>query len=318
MSKPHDAFSFKPRRKFDVLRRIEQLDPEHDAQEIVYLVGAYENPFLIRKALEFALFRTYAVPAISRLLNATGQFAGHGQKRYDDTALIIAMLAEYGYESDEGRKAIALMNYMHGRYNIGNNEMLYVLSTFIYEPVRWNQRYGWRKPTRRENLANYYFWCEVGRRMGITAIPASYEAFEAFNIAYEAAHFRYADSNHRVGTQTVNIFLNWFPAVVQPIVREGLYAMMDDPLLQAFGFPKPSGVMRLIARGGLWLLGRIKRFTPPRRTPYSLLREPNRTYPDGFDIDAIMPPGAVIDGQDGEKRVSSPVPTYNGHTRSKI
>jgi hypothetical protein len=32
----------------------------------------------------------------------------------------------------------------HRRFNINNKDYLYVLSTFVFEPVRWNERYGWR------------------------------------------------------------------------------------------------------------------------------------------------------------------------------
>ena len=44
----------------------------------------------------------------------------------------------------------------------------------------------------------FYFWREVGRRMGIADPPESYEAFERFNLDYERQHFRYTDANRRV------------------------------------------------------------------------------------------------------------------------
>ncbi|MGA7215407.1 MAG: oxygenase MpaB family protein, partial [Terrimicrobiaceae bacterium] len=56
-----------------------------------------------------------------------------------------------------------------------NSDYLYVLSTFIYEPIRWIDRFGWRGLTGNERLASYYFWCAVGRRVGIREIPESYE-----------------------------------------------------------------------------------------------------------------------------------------------
>ena len=36
------------------------------------------------------------------------------------------------------------MNRMHGRYAISNDDYLYVLSTFVLVPIRWNHAYGWR------------------------------------------------------------------------------------------------------------------------------------------------------------------------------
>jgi len=39
------------------------------------------------------------------------------------------------------------MNQLHGRFDIANEDFLYVLSTFIFEPIRWNTRFGWRPAT---------------------------------------------------------------------------------------------------------------------------------------------------------------------------
>ena len=50
--------------RFDVLRRIEQLDPARDYAEIYRLMGTHEFPWDMNQALSFALFRTYAVPSI--------------------------------------------------------------------------------------------------------------------------------------------------------------------------------------------------------------------------------------------------------------
>ena len=57
-----------------ITQRLATLDPEQDFQEIVYLLQCYEFPWDYERALEFALFRTYAVPSISALLYKTGEF----------------------------------------------------------------------------------------------------------------------------------------------------------------------------------------------------------------------------------------------------
>src|SRR5258706_9468434 len=92
---------------------ITAFDPIRDHLKIVQWVGEYEFPFETQRSLEFALFRTFAVPSISGLLASTGHFVAHGQKRYDDTALIIAEIAENGYDSERGRDAIRRMNQIH-------------------------------------------------------------------------------------------------------------------------------------------------------------------------------------------------------------
>lgn len=79
---------------------------------------------------------------------------------------------EWGYDSPRGRSALRRMNQLHGRFQIANLDFLYVLSTFVFEPIRWNARFGWRAMCGQERLAMFYFWREVGGRMNIKDIPA--------------------------------------------------------------------------------------------------------------------------------------------------
>ena len=188
--------------KRSILAEISRLDPERDDQRIVHLSTCYDFPFDTTRALEFALFRTFAVPSVSTLLDRTGEFANRTQKRYDDTDIIVSELLEWGYESDRGKRALRRMNQIHGRFDIPNDDFLYVLSTFIYEPIRWNERFGWRPLCEQERLAYFHFWREVGRRMNIRDIPAEFNVFDQFNRDYEQRYFEFNDANSRVGTAT--------------------------------------------------------------------------------------------------------------------
>jgi hypothetical protein len=76
-------------KRFDRLQQILSLDADRDCETIYRLLAEYEFPWDITKALEFALFRTYAVPSIGRLLDRTGEFVKCPQKRYDDTTLLL-------------------------------------------------------------------------------------------------------------------------------------------------------------------------------------------------------------------------------------
>lgn len=275
--------------RYDNLKEILKLDPEKDCQQIVYLVGAYESPWLMKKSLEFALFRTYAVPHTSRILQASGQFERHGQKRYDDTSLMLAGIAEHGYDSEFGKIAIQKMNELHGRWNIQNEDMLYVLSTFIFEPIRWHEQYGWRKPTYHEERANYHFWVQVGKRMGIHDIPETIEAFEQFNMAHEKRHFTYDEANRAIGLATIHVFLEWYPRFLHPLAWQVLLSLMDDPLRDAMGLPQPNRIICWLTRSCLRSYGRFLRWMPPRRSPYHYTELPNRTYPQGFRVDELGP-----------------------------
>ena len=96
-----------------VLPEIEKLDAVRDHQRITFLTCRVDFPFDTTRALEFALFRTFCVPAISALLDRTQEFGCRAQKRYDDTDIIVSEIMEHGYDSGRGRAAIARIS---GRY----------------------------------------------------------------------------------------------------------------------------------------------------------------------------------------------------------
>jgi hypothetical protein len=272
------------------MKQIERLDPEKDHHKIAFLSNCYEFPFDTTRALEFALYRTYSVPSISAILDSTGEFQNRAQKRYDDTDLILSEILEAGYDGERGRAALRRMNQLHGRYAISNADMLYVLSTFVFEPSRWIERFGWRRLTRQEKLAAYHYWREVGRRMNIKDIPPTYDEFERYNVEYERDHFRYSDTNRRVGEATRDMFLGWFlPRPLHFLGRPFVYALMDEPLLRAFGFPIPSKVMRRVVEGALKLRARVLRLFPARRTPRLRTAIKHRTYPKGYRIEELGP-----------------------------
>ena len=276
--------------RFARLREIQQLDPERDHVKIQHLSTGYEFPWDTVRALEMALYRTYCVPSISALLDRTGEFRRRTQQRYDDTSLIVAEMCKSGYASGRGREALERMNFIHGHFKISNEDYLFVLSTFVYEPVRWINKFGWRKLCEQEKLAAYYFWREIGKRMGLKDIPPSYEAFEQFNLNYERDKFRYADSNKNVGTATRDLFASWFPRLFAPMVRHGIYAMLDERMLAAFGFPRPFPFLPPLVRFALKMRGKIVRFFPPRKQPHFFTDIRNRTYPHGYEISKLGPP----------------------------
>lgn len=275
--------------RYSTLHEIESLDPVRDHVRIYYLTTGIEFSWDTIRALEVALYRTYCVPSVSALLDKTGEFRLRTQKRYDDTSLIISDICEYGYDSERGREAIRRMNTIHHRYPIANDDYLYVLSTFVYVPIYWMERFGWRRMCSNEKLASFYFWREVGKRMAIKEIPETYEAFEQFHHEYERTYFRYSDSNRVIGTATRELFTTWFPRPLAPLVRHSINAMLDDSMIEAFGFPKPSRFMRAFMSGSLRLRGRLVRLLPSRRKPHFFSYDRNRTYPRGYTIADLGP-----------------------------
>lgn len=133
------------------------------AREISSSVAVLEYPYLNTVALEFALFKTYAIPSISKILAATRQFTSSALKRADDTGLILAEMNQaYSRKqlreilegtsdpaedlNDEKRAQMATerLNWIHGHYPIKQEDYLYTLALFILEPGSWIDRFEWR------------------------------------------------------------------------------------------------------------------------------------------------------------------------------
>lgn len=276
-------------RESDHLREVRNLDPVADHQRIVYLDTCFEFPWDTTRSLELALFRTFASPSISALLDWTGEFGRAAQKRYDDTDLILSTILEAGYDSEEGKRAIRQMNGIHGRFQISNEDLLYVLSSFVFEPIRWNGRFGWRPLIEAEKLATFEYWREVGRRMAIKEIPESYGELERFNAEYEQRNFRRTDEARRVGVATRDLFLAWFPGLPRRFGASAIYALMDEPLLDAFGFPNPPRAVRAAVEGALRARARFVSVLPPRRRPRLRAQRRTRTYGRDWRVDELGP-----------------------------
>ena len=279
-------------RESPYLAEIRRLDPVRDHQRIVSLDACFEFPWDTTRSLELALFRTFAVPSIAELLDSTGEFGRRAQKRYDDTDLLISTFAEQGYDSELGRRAIRRMNQIHGRFPIANDDFLYVLSTFVIEPIRWNARFGWRPLHEIEKQATFLFWREVGRLMAIRDVPETFAELERFNVEFERDRFAFTEAGRRVADATTAMFIAWFPGLPKRLGRRGIQAILDDPLLDALGYPLPVPALRQAAAAALRARGKASRLLGNRRRARLRTEMRHLSYPPGYAIEALGPPPA--------------------------
>ncbi|MET7652004.1 MULTISPECIES: oxygenase MpaB family protein [unclassified Streptomyces] len=271
--------------RFERLRQIRRMDPYEDAFEIYRLTAAYEFPWDFTRALELALYRTYAVPGIGRLLAETAELTDRTQKRYDDTALLLDAVVEHGFDSEQGRTAVRRINQMHRAYDIGNDDMRYVLCTFVVMPKRWIDAYGWRRLSRHEIVACTEYYRTLGQRMGIRGIPETYEEFEACLDDYEAAHFSWDEGARRVSDATLAMMASWYPGPLAPVLRTATLALLDEPLLKAFRYTPPGPATRAVVRAAVRARGRLVRLMPPRRAPHHARQNREiKGYPNGYRL----------------------------------
>ena len=254
-------------------------------------------PWDITRALELALLKTFCVPSISALLAHTGEFEQRPRKRYDDTGLMVAELLRHGLDSAPGAAVIARMNRIHGHYAITNDDFLYVLSSFVAEPIRWLERYGWRGLTNEEREHLFRFWQAAGERMGITAIPSSLAALLALNERVEQETFRYAASNQRIAEATLGMLLADWPAPLRPLLRRVLQSLLANEVAGSLGWPAAPGALQravLLALrsrsriAGGWLALRHRLGGEPSPRFYSM--HPTASYGRCFALEQLGPP----------------------------
>ncbi|MAR89730.1 MAG: hypothetical protein CML06_02460 [Pseudomonadales bacterium] len=127
--------------------------------------------------------------------------------------------------------------------------------------------------------------------MRIRDIPDSYAAFEAYNREFETRTFAVTKAGQRVGNATRDLLLGFYlPRFLWAPARPLVYALMDEPLLQATGYPPPNSGTRRRVEGVLRAQARLLRLWPKPRYPriISLLR--NKTHPQGYSVADIGPP----------------------------
>jgi hypothetical protein len=124
--------------------------------------------------------------------------------------------------------------------------------------------------------------------MGITDIPDNLASFESLNREYEANHFRFAESNRRIGTATLNLLVGFYlPRRLFWLGRPVAIALMDPRLLAAMGFTPAPRWLCVLVTSSLKLRARFLSLLPERTRPHLLTRVRRPTYPEGYEIEEL-------------------------------
>ncbi|KAL8838047.1 MAG: hypothetical protein Q9170_002283 [Blastenia crenularia] len=224
---------------------------DDDAFQIQITLAQLEFPFTFTKALQFALFRTYGIPSISKLLVATSQLSdiATASKRYADTAVLVREFMCHKPTDPRTLEAIARMNYIHSLYQksgaIRDDDLLFTLSLFALEPIRWIERYEWRKLQDFEQCALGVFWKSIGDAMGISYGELSsaemgwsdglhwLEDVAKWSERYEQEHMLPHKDNNQTANETVAILLWGVPTSLKPYGEAVVSALMDNRLRTA-------------------------------------------------------------------------------------
>lgn len=243
-------------RKYDTATEKKPLSSmtDEEAYSIQKLVSDAEFPALFEKGLQLALFRTYGIPTISKILAKTAQLgtSENVAKRYADTAVIISEIYSSAPTGERGIEAFARLNYLHGHYRkdgrITNDDMLYTLALFMNHPCEWINRYEWRQLTDIEVCAIATFHKSMGEAMQIKYdnLPSNrtgwrdglhfYQELDEWAKEYEKKYMVPNDDNHAIATKTKELLLSTVPSFTHGLVAQLMSAAMDDRLREAIKF----------------------------------------------------------------------------------
>ncbi|WBB81252.1 oxygenase MpaB family protein [Micromonospora sp. WMMD882] len=278
------------RNRYANLTRIRALHPERDHLAIYQTMLRHEFPWDMKLGLNLAFNRSFSVPAIAAVHTATGELTERTQQRIDDTGLLMYEMVLNGFDQPRGRDALRRVNQIHRPYDISNDAYRYVLGCLVVIPTRWLRRYGWRRPCCHERAATHVFYRELGRRMGITDIPGSYEEFETWFDAHDATHLQPNDDAAAIERATRTLMLSRIPRPLAPLGDALVSAMYDAPLRRATRVDTPAWPVRAGLHAALRTRARLQRwFGTPRTEPLFADGITTRSYPHGYEISQLGP-----------------------------
>lgn len=276
--------------------QVAQMDAERDAEKIVEILIAHVFTVDMFLATEMAQLRTFTIPTISKLLHHTRQYEHHSMKRLDDTKAILLEMGKEGITSATGAATVEHLNQIHGFYKISNDDYLYTLSTFIFDARIWLARFGWRQFTDHEQTAIYHRYRIMGEAMHIQDIPATWQDFWAWRLAYEERAQGYAESNQQVALGLLNGAALTLPKWLRPAFIPLTVSLFDKQMADNLRIKPPNFLVRGLAQAAMrvWKFG-LRVFNPweERNFTESALFQHMETYPNGYELWQVGPENLV-------------------------
>ncbi|MFI2212922.1 oxygenase MpaB family protein [Streptomyces sp. NPDC020141] len=225
------------------------LDPYAPAEPdwAAYQRLARTSPKALKTGLNLAFYRCFAVPGIATALAASGGILRQPLTRAKATGLPLFQLLESGFDSPEARLAVRRLRAAHHGLPADDDAFVYVLGLFCVHPLRFMALYGPRPPTAAERAASHAFHAELGRRLGLTGVPADHDRLAEFVDAYEARSFRPTPEGRALWRSARSVFEQRLPgplAPLGPLIAECLM----DPSMRILGIGRRPAPLRALAR----------------------------------------------------------------------
>lgn len=233
------------------------------AQDILQELVEMEFPKFMGFSIVFALFKTYGIPSVSSLLVSTGELASTetASKRTADTGVLILEFCLNKQSSQRSMEAIARMNYLHSPYiksgKISNEDLLYTLSVFALEPVRWIGNYEWRQMSDLELCATGTFWKAIGDKMKIDFNPLPscksgwvdglqwLQEVQVWSEEYERDNMIPAETNRKLALSHLKVIFINLPRSMSVLGTYLVSFLVGERLRTAMMLPRPPWLLSL-------------------------------------------------------------------------
>lgn len=280
--------------RYSRLRRIEALDPEKDYREITSLFYQDFQTIMLLQAVTGNLM-TFAVPRMSRILTATGQFERHTAKRFIDTTLLVGAVLEHGLGPGAGGEAARRVNAMHRQYDIHPDDFIAVGCDVPLMSLEIAETFGWRPVTGAERESLRIHYSKEARAFGShRPLPATLAEMRAFWEDYLDTQTAYEPQNQRLAEAFLRYLPTLLPAPVRPLVNPVLSAQVDARILRACGLRVPSAARKRLSTSLIRALGRRDPVADPAPgEPGVLDRQIASIYPHGWNVHTVgthLPP----------------------------
>ncbi|MEU6083812.1 oxygenase MpaB family protein [Streptomyces sp. NPDC047108] len=234
-------------------------EEERRAHAAYRRMALVDFPDDLRLGLNLGFYRTFAVPSIARVLHGTGRMTGRPKARAKATGEVMYALIEHGPDHPTGLETVALLNRIHARLPVGDEEFVYVLAAFCVAPLRWIDAHGPRPTTTAEKDAAYGFYACLARRMAIKPVPGSYAELASWMDGFEDRTFAVTPEGRALLEATRGLLADRFPAPLAGVVRAASDTLLDERLRRAFGVAAPPRALRVLVAAGLRLRARRMR-----------------------------------------------------------
>lgn len=157
-------------------------------------------------------------------------------RRQQDTVCLMNAFLAQPLRSEYSSLALARINVHHSFYpRINSDTVLYLIWHFWRALVVWINRVGWRKLEDFEVLALWYFWREIGLRMGVKYMPETMEEVEQWSVEYRK-HYVYPHKWNTIYNGSIlDMFTYMAPGPLKPLARNCIMALLDEDIIWSCG-----------------------------------------------------------------------------------